>query len=532
MQPNIKIIRSSAKILALTSLPYLILQGATLSSANVAVLSNDERFYKLFALLATIIFFFTYLYFELKNASTDQVLQDIVDNRRTEALKEKTISITTAFFQILATHHMDDELDDHLHDEEGNASPDEAVVQRQEERFRAIVRKFFNGYDYDQDDKLDIHGLKLLLQDLGMPSSEADAQRFMIECDENHSGDVDFEEFFQQITKLITNEVVGNKPPSPGKEPKEGEERSLLVPKIPVAQGSSQPIANPEPLSRPAPNNGTHTLSAAALTSIPSSDGNSVTSQPATTTTYGSLPYSQTPRSPSMSALFRDHVRNSPMFPARKANSINPIQSMPKMDLDPSKPSPSLRPMQIPQPISQPTPQLAPRPVPPQPLPQLPPQPRVLQHTSSKQLPNRSPTSIMDEREEEEEEVPKDLAHLPPHIQQRRIILRSFRYVVIGLLLIIAFSDPFVDVLDEIGVLIGAKNGFYVGFILSPLASDGASIVASYRYSQKKTTNSITVSLATLLGSAIMNNTFELGIFIAIIYFRDINWTFTAETIV
>jgi hypothetical protein len=38
-------------------------------------------------------------------------------------------------------------------------------------------------------------------------------------------------------------------------------------------------------------------------------------------------------------------------------------------------------------------------------------------------------------------------------------------------------------------------------------------------------------SLSTLEGAAIMNNTFCLGIFLALVYFRGLRWSFSAETI-
>ena len=52
---------------------------------------------------------------------------------------------------------------------------------------------------------------------------------------------------------------------------------------------------------------------------------------------------------------------------------------------------------------------------------------------------------------------------------------------------------------------------FYVSFVLSPLISNASELIASYNYSIKKTPASITISLSTLLGAAIMNNTFVLG---------------------
>ena len=51
------------------------------------------------------------------------------------------------------------------------------------------------------------------------------------------------------------------------------------------------------------------------------------------------------------------------------------------------------------------------------------------------------------------------------------------------------------------------------------------------RYAGKKTKKTITVSLSALEGAACMNNTFCLGIFMALIYAKGLVWKFTAETL-
>merc|ERR1711959_164591 len=99
-----------------------------------------------------------------------------------------------------------------------------------------------------------------------------------------------------------------------------------------------------------------------------------------------------------------------------------------------------------------------------------------------------------------------------------------------GTLLVLLFSDPMVDVLfSEIGVRTDVP-GFYISFVLAPLASNASELVAAYAYAQKRTMKSMTISLSTLEGAACMNNTFCLGIFYALVYFKGLAWTFKAET--
>jgi len=132
--------------------------------------------------------------------------------------------------------------------------------------------------------------------------------------------------------------------------------------------------------------------------------------------------------------------------------------------------------------------------------------------------------------DEEEEEVPEEFTALPPEEQQRAIKKRAFLMCGVGTLLVIVFSDPMVDVMQEIAVRAGLPP-FYVSFVLAPLASNASEVLSSMYYSSKKTRKTITVALSTLCGAASLNNTFCLSIFFFLIYFRGLAWQFSAETI-
>ena len=139
--------------------------------------------------------------------------------------------------------------------------------------------------------------------------------------------------------------------------------------------------------------------------------------------------------------------------------------------------------------------------------------------------------SIHEEAEgEEEEDMPDDFADLPPDQQQTAIKKRAFVMLAIGTGLVILFSDPMVDVMQEIAVR-AHVSPFYVSFILAPLASNASEVIASQYYAAKKTRKTMTVSLSALEGAASMNNTFCLSIFMGLIYFRGLAWQYTAETI-
>jgi len=133
------------------------------------------------------------------------------------------------------------------------------------------------------------------------------------------------------------------------------------------------------------------------------------------------------------------------------------------------------------------------------------------------------------DEEDGEEDVPEDLADLEPEEQQKRIKIRAAYMMALGTLLVLIFSDPMVDLLSELGVRLDV-SAFYISFVLAPLASNASELVAAYNYAKKRTCKSITTSLSTLEGAAIMNNTFCLAIFLALVYFQRLAWEFSAET--
>lgn len=133
------------------------------------------------------------------------------------------------------------------------------------------------------------------------------------------------------------------------------------------------------------------------------------------------------------------------------------------------------------------------------------------------------------EEEEEEEDIPDDLRHLNPSAQIKRVKRRAFSMMLYGTVLVLVFSDPMVGVMSDFGRRIGISP-FYVSFILAPLASNASEFLAAYSYALKKTRKTVTISFSTLLGAAIMNNTFVLSIFMLLIAVKGLAWQFTAET--
>lgn len=100
----------------------------------------------------------------------------------------------------------------------------------------------------------------------------------------------------------------------------------------------------------------------------------------------------------------------------------------------------------------------------------------------------------------------------------------------LGTFLVILFSDPMVGVFSEVGNRTGIRS-FYISFVMAPLASNASELLAAFNYASKKTQKTVSISFSTLEGAGCMNNTFCLGIFLALIAFRQLAWEFSAETI-
>ena len=136
-----------------------------------------------------------------------------------------------------------------------------------------------------------------------------------------------------------------------------------------------------------------------------------------------------------------------------------------------------------------------------------------------------------EEGDEEEEEMPEEFLEIKdPDEQQAAIGNKAAWMLSIGTFLVVLFSDPMVDVLNELGVRTSIPP-FYVSFVLAPLASNASEVIASYNYAQKKTVKSMEISLSALQGACCMNNTFVLAIFMICVYTQSLAWQFFAETV-
>ena len=118
-----------------------------------------------------------------------------------------------------------------------------------------------------------------------------------------------------------------------------------------------------------------------------------------------------------------------------------------------------------------------------------------------------------------------------------KIALGSFSRLIGGVAMVTFFSDPMCDALTA---LTDKKNApsyipigaFYVSFVVTPLCSNASELVSSILLAMQKEKDKINMTFSQIYGACIMNNTLCLGVFCALIYFRDLEWYFSAEVTV
>eukprot|EP00731_Ephydatia_muelleri_P014631 Em0008g351a len=127
-----------------------------------------------------------------------------------------------------------------------------------------------------------------------------------------------------------------------------------------------------------------------------------------------------------------------------------------------------------------------------------------------------------------------------------KLALKSVALLVSGVAAVTIFSDPMVGALTSL-VDPTHKNAtdtsndrgqyipipvFYLSFVITPLCSNASELVSSLIFAAKKTQTASSLTFSQLYGAATMNNTLCLGIFAALVYFRDLSWQFSAEVTV
>eukprot|EP00249_Psilotum_nudum_P023809 c28988_g1_i1 orf=255-2153(+) len=131
-------------------------------------------------------------------------------------------------------------------------------------------------------------------------------------------------------------------------------------------------------------------------------------------------------------------------------------------------------------------------------------------------------TAELDESDDDNDENPPS---------RRQIFQKSMLLMLGGTALAAVFADPLVDAVNGFSK-VSKIPAFFVSFILLPLASNSSEAVSSLVFASRKKKKTMSLTYSQVYGGVTMNNTMGLGIFLAVVYGRQLIWDFSSEVLV
>eukprot|EP00283_Hemiselmis_rufescens_P009597 CAMPEP_0173433514 /NCGR_PEP_ID=MMETSP1357-20121228/10939_1 /TAXON_ID=77926 /ORGANISM="Hemiselmis rufescens, Strain PCC563" /LENGTH=163 /DNA_ID=CAMNT_0014398229 /DNA_START=6 /DNA_END=497 /DNA_ORIENTATION=+ len=110
------------------------------------------------------------------------------------------------------------------------------------------------------------------------------------------------------------------------------------------------------------------------------------------------------------------------------------------------------------------------------------------------------------------------------------IMRKSGLLLLGGTLLVALFSDPMVDAVASFSTATKIP-AFYVSFLVTPFASNASELVSSLQFAKKKRVKNISLTYSQVYGAVTMNNTMCLGLFLLVVWYRNLDWTFSSEVV-
>eukprot|EP00252_Welwitschia_mirabilis_P014883 TRINITY_DN32947_c0_g1_i1.p1 TRINITY_DN32947_c0_g1~~TRINITY_DN32947_c0_g1_i1.p1 ORF type:complete len:594 (-),score=92.52 TRINITY_DN32947_c0_g1_i1:151-1932(-) len=123
---------------------------------------------------------------------------------------------------------------------------------------------------------------------------------------------------------------------------------------------------------------------------------------------------------------------------------------------------------------------------------------------------------------EEEEGIDED----PGKVYMKAAFLLLAGAVIAGV-----FADPLVDAVDNFSSATKIPS-FFISFIAMPLATNSSEAISALIFAMRKRKQTASLTYSEIYGGVTMNNTLCLGVFLAIVYMRGLDWDFSAEVLV
>ncbi|KAK9799325.1 hypothetical protein WJX73_002090 [Symbiochloris irregularis] len=89
-------------------------------------------------------------------------------------------------------------------------------------------------------------------------------------------------------------------------------------------------------------------------------------------------------------------------------------------------------------------------------------------------------------------------------------------------------SDPLVDAVSNFSTASGIP-AFFVAFAVTPFAISAGELVSSLQFAKRKRSKNLSLTFSQIYGAVTLNNTLCLGVFLLIVHFKRLTWTYTSE---
>lgn len=112
-----------------------------------------------------------------------------------------------------------------------------------------------------------------------------------------------------------------------------------------------------------------------------------------------------------------------------------------------------------------------------------------------------------------------------------QIVRKAVLYLMSGTVLAAVVADPLVDAVNAFSTATSIPS-FFISFVVLPLASNSSEAVSSIVFASRKKKKNISLTFSQIYGAVTVNNTMGLGIFLAVVYLRQLVWDFSSEVLV
>ncbi|KAG2586221.1 sodium/calcium exchanger NCL1 [Panicum virgatum] len=110
-------------------------------------------------------------------------------------------------------------------------------------------------------------------------------------------------------------------------------------------------------------------------------------------------------------------------------------------------------------------------------------------------------------------------------------IAKAVGFLLLGAAIAAAFADPLVDAVHNFSNATHIPS-FFISFIALPLATNSSEAVSAIIFASRKKQRTCSLTFSEVYGGVTMNNTLCLGVFLALIYFRNLTWNFSSEVLI